>query len=482
MEKAVIATNRFGLGARSSEIEIASKDPKKWLIDSLAPITPPANAPTAIRMIRLWAKHKEQKQRIKQIQTEQIKKKGAEIIGDNEAMAEDSMVMAEGSMMAGSSQPSPEVSTYKVLSANSSLILQNAILANDSINWRLLDFFSNHFSVSASDIGLKFLAPTLEWDAIAPNLMGQFSTMLTAVASHPAMLYYLNNELSIGPNSKVGIKRKKRGLNENLAREILELHTLGVNGNYNQTDVIELAKAITGWSIAKPTKKAEFQAKDAFIYRELTHEPGSRKVYGNTYPESKIPTEQGRKILEDLARHPATAEHVCHKMAQHFISDNPPKKLVSIMKKAWLKSDGNLKSVVIAMIQSDLAWQSKAEKYKTPREFVISSYRAMSLNKPVSKKLLTVALKTLGQQPYQAGSPAGYGDKRADWDGADALYSRIEWSAKLAKLQRRQSIRKMTYNALGDQLSEHTRLIVKRAESHQQGISLLLMSPEFMYR
>lgn len=459
--EAVIATNRFGMGARPNEINEAKHDPRAWLIDSLAPIIPPKNAPTAIEMIRLLAKYKIEKKSIKMM----LKEKSVPTL---ETSKSDKKLKSK-------------ISPNEIFNSNSGLILQNSITANDSINWRLLDFFSNHFSVSANNPGMRFLAPTLDWDAIAPNLMGQFSTMLIAVASHPSMLLYLNNERSIGPNSSQGKKNKKRGLNENLAREILELHTLGVNGGYTQAEVIELAKALTGWSIAKSSKKKEYEADNAFIYRELTHEPGSRHMLGKNYTSNIKPAEQGKQILNDLARHPSTAEHLCFKMARHFISDNPSKKLVKAMKETWLTTDGNLKSVVTTMIKSNYSWSDHKQKYKTPREFIISAYRAMSIDKVPSNQLIS-SLRHLAQTPYQAGSPAGYGDERVNWDGANALYAQIEWAAKLARQQRQHPITTITNTALKDQLNDQTKLIVNRAESQEQAISLFLMSPDFMFR
>jgi len=452
--EAVIATNRFGMGARPNEINEAKSDPRGWLIDSLSPITPPDSAPTAIEMIRLWGKFKQQKDTKKPKSQKKTSEKKVPV--------------------------QSKISQNGVIQLNSGLIVKEAIKSKSSINFRLLDFFSNHFSVSANNTGMRFLAPTLDWDAIAPNLTKTFSKMLIAVISHPAMLLYLNNEKSIGPNSNQGRKRKNKGLNENLAREILELHTLGV-GNYSQKDIIELAKALSGWSITKHNKESEFSRDSAFIFRPHNHEPGSRTVLEKRYPDTGKNNKQLEMILTDLANHPSTALYVCNKLARHFISDTPDPKLVNEMSSVWLKTKGDLTAVLNSLIKSDLSWEFKPEKYKSPREFLISTYRITGTNPPHEVDLFK-SLKHLGQAPYQAGSPAGYGDTKNAWNGSDALFNRIQWSASLSKRMRNSTALKLSENALGNNLDKHSFNVINQAESQQQAISLLLMSPEFLYR
>ena len=459
--QAAIATNRFGLGAHPNEILLAISDPQKWLINSLSNINPPSNAPKAIEMIRLWSEHKKQKQ---------SKKKITNISMSMEQKPATTQMMNE-----------EKSSPNKVLKQNAGLIISHAIKSQASINWRLLDFFSNHFSVSGHNTGMRFLAPTLDWEAIAPNLMGNFSDMLIAVISHPAMLLYLNNEKSIGPNSIQGKKRSKRGLNENLAREILELHTLGVDNGYSQQDIVELAKAISGWSIARHTKETEYSKENAFIFRADAHEPGSRVILNKRYLENTKSPQQGKMILTDLANSPATASHVCTKLARHFVSDTPNPRLIKQMTRTWLKTQGNLKAVISVLIKSKFSWQTKTHKYKSPREFMISSYRAIGGKIP-DEKTLSNYLHQLGQEPYQAGSPAGFGDLRNTWDGSDALFNRIEWSAHISKQVRNVDVVNLAKIALGENIKDHTLQILKRAESQEQAISLFLMSPDFLQR
>jgi len=448
--EAVIATNRFGMGARPGEINKAKSDPRGWLIDSLSPIIPPNNAPTAIEMIRLWGEFQQQRNTKKSI--------------DNPKKVSE-----------------PEISQHKVNRFNSGLIIKEAITSRASINYRLLDFFSNHFSVSANNLGMHFLAPTLDWDAIAPNLTGSFSKMLIAVISHPAMLYYLNNEKSIGPNSGLGKKRKKKGLNENLAREILELHTLGVDSNYSQHDIIELAKALSGWSVTRPNKESELSRPRAFIFRPHNHEPGERIILKKRYFDTGKNSDQLEIILADLANHPSTAFHICNKLARHFISDTPDPELVKRMSSVWMKTKGNLTAVIKSLVTSDLSWKPTSKKYKTPREFVISTYRITGKNPPSEAELFK-SVKHLGQTPYQAGSPAGYGDIETTWNGSDALFNRIQWSANTSKRIRSDTALKLAKNGLGSNLEENTFKVISQAESQQQAISLLLMSREFLYR
>ena len=366
---------------------------------------------------------------------------------------------------------------------NSGLIIKQSINSNASINYRLLDFFANHFSVSANGTGLRFLAPTLDWDAIAPNLTGLFSDMLVAVISHPAMLLYLDNNKSVGPNSRKAKNRPKLGLNENLAREIFELHTMGINSGYTQNDIIELAKAITGWSFTNQSSKKNSFERHSFIYNAKSHEPGSRKILNKIYPEAKNSNKQATSILMDLANHPKTAHHICTKLARHFTKDQPEIELINQMSRTWLKTQGNLRAVMETLILSDLAWQSKNLKYKSPREFLISAYR-MVTKKTIDKenKLLFSDLKHLGQEPYSAGSPAGFDDTRASWDGSDELFNRIDWSAHFSSRLKKPSIQELAKTALNNTISNDTLTVINQAESQRQAVSLLLMSPEFLVR
>jgi len=354
--------------------------------------------------------------------------------------------------------------------------LDLSITTDTPFSIRLFDFFSNHFSVSGSNQVLAVVAPILEREAIAPNLFGQFADLLIAVEQHPAMLMYLNNEKSVGPNSYLG--KRSRGLNENLAREILELHTLGRNGGYSLADIRQLAMAISGWSFV-----GEKEVEDSgFKFRSRGHEPGTRKILGKVYSENG--QAQGEAVLRDLARHEKTAQSISYKLAQHLIADQPPQQLVAAMTKTWTKTEGNIKAVVTTLIKHPQSWQSQAQKFKTPREFVVSACRAVNHSKVTDQSILKIALRglsSMGQKPFAAGSPAGYSQLNRDWMGSDALMKRIDWVNLLGR-RSRQDPKSVVNRIFDTQLSPLTVRSLAGAESRAQGLTLLLLSPEFQRR
>jgi len=444
-----IAVNRFGYGARDGELAQAKVNPIKWLTSQLT--TPVFNnaLPSSTDILSEHFHFTEQRKKLKK--QNELANKGNKML-DNKSRKY----------------------ARKALLALSSDTVKQAINSNNSVSWRLLDFFSNHFSVSANGRLMTGLAATLERESIAPNLLGQFEDLLIAVEQHPAMLVYLNNERSFGANSKLGLKRKK-GLNENLAREILELHTLGVDGPYQQNDVTELAKAITGWSLVNLKKEQG----SGFKFRAFGHEPGERILLAKRYKENGL--QQGEQMLKDLAINPATAKFVCYKLAHHFVSENPAESLLHEMEAAWQKSSGNIKQVMKAMFETQQAWLDTPQKFKTPRDFVISSHRALSTQK-LNDRAIFNALSLLGQQPFNAGSPAGYSDEQKDWLGSSALMARIDWTTRLSSYRKRVNAEKVMALALGEDINTHTYQSVLRAESRQQALTLLLMSPEFQRR
>ena len=450
ISRANIAVNRFGYGARGDELAQAEKDPKQWVESQLKPIKFNGDFPHSNTILIEHAKYQKEKKRQKK---QQRKNSQSRNMQDKKKAKNFSRI------------------ALRNMSADT---INQAIASSNSVSWRLLDFFSNHFSVTAHGQLMVGLSATLEREAIAPHLLGNFEDMLMAVEPHPGMLIYLNNEKSFGPNSRMAKKRKK-GLNENLAREIMELHTLGVDGGYSQADVIELAKGITGWSVKRPGKERG----EGFVFRAYGHEPGARKLLGKTYSQKGIA--QGSQMLRDLAMHPATAKHVCYKLAHHFVAQNPPASLLKEMQATWLKTHGNINAVMRCLFDADDAWLNSTQKYKAPREFVISTLRALSLKKYNDKALLSTLIN-LGQQPFNAGSPAGYSDDELDWLGASALMARIDWSTKVSGYSKRVNTEKVMSRALGSSVSELTYRSVLRAESRQQALTLLLMSPEFQRR
>ncbi|WNC67968.1 DUF1800 domain-containing protein [Thalassotalea nanhaiensis] len=449
---ATIATNRFGLGAKPGEIIQAEKDPKKWLSKQLTPVTFNQELPSSNELLQKLSEY------------QAIRKQN-----------KNNKVSEEEDKKANKTRQRFIQSSYRKVATDSFV---QSINSDNSVAWRLLDFFSNHFSVTANGAVMTAIAATLEREAIADNLFNRFEDMLLAVSKHPAMLIYLNNERSFGPNSKLATKSNKMkrgvGLNENLAREILELHTLGVNGGYKQEDVIELAKGITGWSVANVSRDDAV----GFKYRDWGKEPGARVLLGKKYKQKGI--KQGEAMLKDLANHPNTAKYVCSKLVKHFISDKPNPQLVETLVKRWQKTGGNIKEVMLALIYSEQAWSAEQVKFKTPREFLQSSFRALNV-KTVNFQQLFFTLNTFGQQPFQAGSPAGYSDEQQDWNGGNALMSKIDWTTLLANKVKANAETVMN-NTLALSSSSNTYKAVVRAESRKQALVMLLMSPEFLRR
>jgi uncharacterized protein (DUF1800 family) len=317
-------------------------------------------------------------------------------------------------------------------------------------------------------------------------VLGNFGDLLVAAEMHPAMLLYLDNHLSVGPHSpaalRVGLRRRKGkiGINENLGREILELHTLGVGGGYTQADVTSFATVITGWSVGGGNGLFASGPPGRFVFRPDTHEPGAKTVLGRHYPDSGYG--QGVEVLNDLAQHPSTARHIAVKLAQHFIADDPPPAVVARLAQAFTEYGGDLRSVYRVLIDSREAWEQPLAKYKTPSDFIISSYRGLTL--PVDAGHGPLApFEVLGQRTWQPGSPAGWPDRSADWDGASALLKRIEWADAVAgRLGSRRDAATLAPQLLGASLSDATGTAVARAATASQALTLLVAAPEFMRR
>jgi uncharacterized protein (DUF1800 family) len=338
---------------------------------------------------------------------------------------------------------------------------------------RLVDFWANHFAVAANTgQEVRALAGAYEREAIRPYVFGKFSDMLVAVTRHAAMLTYLNNAQSIGPDSQLG-KRNGKGLNENHARELMELHTIGVDGGYTQTDVTQFANILTGWSISRG--QADASPIGSFLFRPQTHQPGVFTVLGKQYPQPG--DKAGLAVLADLARSPKTADHVSALLVRYFVADQPPKPVVDAVSKAWRDSDGDLLKVSQALINHEGSWTAEG-KFKTPQQYLVSAVRALGI-KPKSQEMIQV-LRSLGQLPWDPPSPQGYDDRSATWLAPDALTTRLDVAEQFAGL----TSPTLDPNALLADLtaggaSKETREAVSRAESRTQAIALILMSPEF---
>ena len=320
------------------------------------------------------------------------------------------------------------------------------------------------------------MAGPFEREAIRPRVLGSFADLLLAVESHPGMLFYLDNVQSMGANSTAGINRDK-GLNENLAREILELHALGVRSGYTQQEVTSFANVITGWTWIPPEQPmhgGEF----AFVQR--LHEPGAKTVLGKVYPDTGVG--QGRAVLADLARHPATAQHIAFKLARHFVADEPPPSLVAKLAKTFNDTDGNLKEVTKTLVTADESWTPQRTKLKSPAEWTTGMLRLMAapLTIPVGRILGTQA--TLGAAPWRPLSPNGYPDTEAAW--IDGVPHRLDIATGFAGqlAVNNADPRAVLDSALGPLASAETRDAIARAESRPQALALLVMAPEFLRR
>jgi uncharacterized protein (DUF1800 family) len=342
---------------------------------------------------------------------------------------------------------------------------------------RLVMFWSNHFCVSAAKPNVRAMAGAYEREAIRPHVTGRFVDMLLAVQQHPAMLQYLDNHVSFGPNSPAG-RRRGRGLNENLAREILELHTLGVDGGYTQADVTNLARLITGWAVgglADPGQAGKF------LYAANRREPGAFAVLGKTYADPSV--EAGRAVLRDLAAHVATARHIARKLATHFVSDPPPPTLVAKLEATFNSTGGDLGALARTLIAADEAWTTPAVKVLPPNDFLIAMIRGLAMTpRPRSAEIVRLS-NQLGQPLWRVPSPKGWPEGNLSWAAPAALRERL----RIAEILTRQvdpqvDPRALAEALLGPMLSSATREAIARAEAREQGLQLLVMSPEFQRR
>ncbi|MBM3617417.1 MAG: DUF1800 domain-containing protein [Alphaproteobacteria bacterium] len=434
-----VAANRFGMGLRPEEIEgLSSGNPRAWLLSQLsspqpAPVSSLEGSP--IRRLAEGEKNKD-KDAQKAIRRE-IRQQFTGMLGRK---------------------------------------FTHAITTKTSFHERLVWFWENHFSVStkspiatASIIGYEALA-------IRPHVTGKFEDMLIAVAQHPAMLLYLDNTRSISADSMAG-KRQKKGLNENLAREILELHTLGVEGGYSQADVGALAKLITGWSIDRESGN--------FQFRPLAHSREDVTLLNKRYSAPRMPNvERGEAALRDLARHPATAQFIALKLARHFIADIPPESAVNALRDAFLRSGGDLRQVYEALLGLPEAWQPAPVKLKSSSEMIISAARLTGVD-DAPRRYLEFSLRELKNTPYSALSPAGFPDTASELLGSDMLLRRIQWAEEAARMLTKEEAPppdSAAYITFGETLHPDTVQAIANARDRQTAYAILFASPEFQRR
>jgi uncharacterized protein (DUF1800 family) len=376
--------------------------------------------------------------------------------------------------------------------------VQQAVTTDTSFAERLVHFWSNHFAVSVQSLPVAVLAGDHENRAIRPHVMGKFSDLLRAAVLSPAMLLFLDQAQSVGPGSDLakraagraeGGEGRKPGLNENLAREILELHTLGVRSVYAQGDVTALARVLTGWTVAGMGQRSarllermgSRAAPGDTVFIPVMHEPGAQTIVGRRFAESGAA--QSHAVLDHLAAHPATARHVATKLARHFAADVPPPALVTRLERAFLTGGGDLPTLYRVLIDAPECWQVAAPKFKTPWEWTISMLRATGQRELPDRRGAVGALMQLGQPIWQPGSPAGYDDIADRWAGPSGLMLRAELAARVAGgIAGRTDPRALAQSLLGDAASAATLTAVARADSPAQGVVLALMSPEFLRR
>ena len=490
--KALVAFNRFGLGPKPGDLAKTS-DPAAALLAELA-------APDAAKIddaalertpLILQAVYADQDRR------KMLRERGELVNLTRNAMptpevaaliippasppdAANAMMATPGSMMktpdpAMDGGPPPQQRYFR---AEAAARLVKAVAAPIGFVERLVAFWSNHFAISVakSNIG-RAGAGAFEREAIRPHVTGRFADMLRAVEQHPVMLNFLDNAQSIGPDSKAG-RNRKAGLNENLAREILELHTLGVNAGYRQNDVTQLARIITGWTIGG--REGRLGEPGAFAFNANAHEPGSITLLDRVYKDDGVA--QGEAALADIARHPAVAAHIARKFARHFVADAPDPALVARLAKVFRDSDGDLGALARALVGDEAAWSAAPTKLRNPWELTVAAWRAF--NRPTQDPGPALnALNLLGMPIWQPGGPNGFSDDSLTWASPEGMKMRLELAAQFSRQTKdAPAPADLIDDILGPAASAPTREAVMRAESREQAFALLIMSPEFQRR
>ena len=454
MSATAIALNRFGLGAKPDEP--APSNPQRWLLTQLDAYEPlPASwkqQPRTTALLDIWLT---QQRAVRQAPA-----------GDRSGIREAYLRQGREAYVAA-------------VGARTNSALQSGTPFVE----RLVHFWSNHFAVSIDKLLVVGLAGCFEADAIRPHVLGRFEDLLLAVVRHPTMLLYLDQAQSIGPRSLAaarvggGGQQRPRGLNENLAREILELHTLGVRSGYTQQDVTEFARALTGWTLPGDDAAA---GSATFRFVPALHEPGDRVVLGRTYASGG--EQQALSILHDLVTAPATALHIARKLARHFVAYEPPAALVQRLADTFTRTGGDLPSLYRELVAAPEAWLPASAKFKSPWDWAISSHRAFGRHEIPPAQAINL-MSQLGQPVWRPGSPAGFDDTAATWAAPDALLRRVEMAQRMAT-QAGDAVdaRSLAPRVLPGAVSDATVSAIARAESGRTALALLLVSPEFLRR
>ncbi|MGV6801690.1 MAG: DUF1800 domain-containing protein [bacterium] len=469
----MIAANRFGMGARPGELEQASADPKGWLLAQLErphEVLLPGMLETRECMM-FQGDFEEYPETIDLY---------------NAAIARLQSVQQKQATPGIPAFDSVWENFYRGAVSDLDVRLREhkAVISDVPLLERLVRFWSGHFAVNFNDNTMD-VCGAFERDVARRHLMGKFSEMLIASTLHPAMLMFLNNVDSVGANSPAGGGEARA--NENLAREVFELHTMGVDGGYTQADIIEFANALTGSVVGRAWMGP--QTAGRYHYLWWIHEPGTRRVLGKYYREENDTPLQAIRILNDIARHPSTARFVCTKLARHFLADEPPQSVINNMVQVWEQRDGELYYVYKALINHPSSWDPARQKLKTPSEYITSTARAIGAapvfgaGLPYEIYIPILLMEDLGQYPYRASSPEGWPDYANRWNSPAAMMVRMQFAYQAAALEGG-TIRPhvLLHNAVGRNISTNTRTVTDEAATMQQGLALTLMSPEFQAR
>ncbi|MBD3729689.1 MAG: DUF1800 domain-containing protein [Sphingomonadales bacterium] len=464
MQDAAIAWSRFGSGARPQDRPPA--DPRRWLLGQMDRFAP---RPAALAQTDTTDQAIVQYKILDDVQRERRKT----MPGKN----------SEAFQTEREKDLNRQGREFYVTSVHARMAA--AVESETPFIERLVHFWANHFAISYGRLQTMRFAPVHEFNAIRPHVLGNFRDLLVAASLHPAMQMFLDQAQSIGPNSPFTRRRENRGqpgagLNENLAREIMELHTLGVRSGYSQQDVTEFARALTGWTVDGFRRMRTLQPMgEGRGYVPELHEPGTRRVMGKAYPDTG--PKQALAILDDLAAHPATAKHVATKLAQHFAGDDPPAAMIGRLEMAFASTGGDLPSVYRALVASPEAWVAGPVKFLQPWEWAVASFRALGAPLP-APAVVNGLLDQLGQPTWKPGSPAGWTDKAEAWAAPDALMRRVEAGERIARSAQVEDVPALAEKLFPGGLGAATLAQLRRAESVTQSTALLLASPEMMRR
>ncbi len=468
---AALALHRFGFGPRPGSIDAIASDPRGALLAELdrpnaGQLLNPNLLTSAEANRAVFEYNAERNANAKR---ERLRREAA--LAASESPSGPNAMAQTDPAPSAPAQPEGVRLPQQIFLTEAKARIDAAFYAEIGYVERLVWFWSNHFCVNANATAM---AGGYEREAIRAHVLGRFADMLLAAEGHSAMLIYLDNAQSIGPDSVAGVNRGK-GLNENLAREILELHTLGVRTGYTQADVTSFAKVLTGWTILPTVSNPDHGGEFVFLGR--AHEPGAQRVIGKTYPDTGVG--QGRAVLADLARHPETARHVASKLAHHFIADDPPPALVERLARRFIDTDGDLKEIAKTLIAAPESWAPEQVKIKRPGEWIAAALRATEELGDIRRIMQAQTL--LGEPLWRPPAPKGFSDDNAAW--LDGLPERLDIAGNFAQSVVRDLDPEMIADtALGPLASAQTRRAIASAASKPQALALLLMAPEFLRR